>query len=97
MTYEIQQTHTFADWHHSLRDLRARIAIGRSIDRAHTGNLGDVKSVGEGVSEMRVDTGAGYRVYFTVRNRVVIVLLAGGDKSSQQDDIQLARKLAREF
>ena len=97
MTYEIQQTRTFAHWHHSLHDLRARIAIVRRIDRAYTGNLGDVKSVGEGVSEMRVDTGAGYRVYFTVRNRVVIVLLAGGDKSSQQDDIQLARKLAREF
>ena len=97
MTYEIQQTRTFANWHHSLRDLRARIAIGRRIDRAHTGNLGDVKSVGEGFSEMRVDTGAGYRVYFTLRNRVVIVLLAGGDKSSQQDDIQLARKLAREL
>ena len=97
MTYEIQKTRTFANWHHSLRDLRARIAIGRRIDRAYTGNLGDVKSVGEGVTEMRVDTGAGYRVYFTVRNRVVIVLLAGGDKSSQQDDIQLARKLAREF
>jgi putative addiction module killer protein len=72
------------------------VAIARRIDRASTGNLGDVKSVGDGVSEMRVDVGAGYRVYFTMRNGAVIVLLAGGDKSSQSADIRRAQKMAKE-
>lgn len=68
--------------HTSVLDLRAKVAIARRIDRASAGNLDDIKPVGDGVSEMRVDVGAGYRVYFTLRNSVVIVLLAGGDKSS---------------
>jgi putative addiction module killer protein len=96
MNYLIQQTTIFVTWHASIRDLRAKVAIARRIDRASTGNLGDIKSVGDGVSEMRVDVGAGYRVYFTMRNGVVIVLLAGGDKSSQNTDIRRAKKLARE-
>ncbi|ACE85954.1 type II toxin-antitoxin system RelE/ParE family toxin [Cellvibrio japonicus] len=96
MNYLIQQTQTFAKWHKSLRDLRAKLAIARRIDRIKAGNLGDVKSVGEGVSELRIDVGAGYRVYFTVRNGVVVVLLAGGDKSTQQADIKRARQLAQE-
>ncbi|PMZ29977.1 addiction module antitoxin RelB, partial [Pseudomonas sp. GW247-3R2A] len=75
----------------SVRDLRAKIAIARRIDRASAGNLGDIKPVGDGVSEMCVDVGAGYRVYFTLRNSVVIVLLAGGDKSSQTADIRRAK------
>jgi putative addiction module killer protein len=96
MNYLIQQTTIFVAWHASIRDLRAKVAIARRIDRASTGNLGDIKSVGDGVSEMRVDVGAGYRVYFTMRNGVVIVLPAGGDKSSQNTDIRRAKKLARE-
>ena len=72
------------------------MAIARRIDRASAGNLGDIKPVGDGVSEMRVDVGAGYRVYFTLRRNVVIVLLAGGDKSSQTADIKRAKKLAKE-
>ena len=97
MTYIVQQTPTFAQWHAALRDLRARIAIARRIDRASAGNLGDVKSVGEGVSELPVDVGAGYRVYFTMRGGVVIVLLAGGDKSSQTADIVAQRNWQRRF
>ena len=97
MTYLIQQTDTFARWHSSLRDLRARIAIARRIDRAASGNLGDVKTVGDGVSEMRVDIGPGYRLYFTRRGEVLILLLCGGDKSSQPRDIALARRLAGEL
>lgn len=97
MNFFIQQTHTFIQWHASIRDLRAKVAIGRRIDRAGAGNLGDVKSVGDGISELRVDVGAGYRVYFTVRGGVVIVLLAGGDKSSQDSDIKRAKKLAQEI
>jgi putative addiction module killer protein len=96
MNYLIQQTMIFATWHASVRDLRAKLAIARRIDRAAAGNLGDIKPVGDGVSEMRVDVGAGYRVCFTMRNSVVFVLLAGGDKSSQTADIRRAKKLAKE-
>jgi putative addiction module killer protein len=97
MAYLIQQTDTFANWHTALRDLRARIAIARRIDRAAAGNLGDVKPVGEGVSEMRVDVGPGYRLYFTRRGEMLILLLCGGDKSSQSRDIVLAKRLAGEI
>ncbi|MNF91239.1 hypothetical protein D3C85_623280 [compost metagenome] len=97
MAYLIQQTDTFANWHTALRDLRARIAIARRIDRAAAGNLGDVKPVGEGVSEMRVDVGPGYRLYFTRRGEMLILLLCGGDKSSQSRDIALAKRLAGEI
>jgi putative addiction module killer protein len=96
MHYLIQQTSAFVAWHTSIRDLRAKIAIARRIDRAAAGNLGDIKPVGEGVSEMRVDVGAGYRVYFTMRGGVVIVLLAGGDKSKQEIDIKRAKQMAKE-
>ncbi|OLF54389.1 type II toxin-antitoxin system RelE/ParE family toxin [Pseudomonas chlororaphis] len=97
MDYEILQTTVFARWHTTLRDLRARIAIARRIERASAGNLGDVKNLGGGLSQMRVDTGPGYRVYFTVRGRTLIVLLLGGDKSTQPADIDQARVLAKEF
>lgn len=95
MNYLIQQTSVFSEWHASVRDLRAKIAIARRIDRASVGNLGDIKSLGDGISEMRVDIGAGYRIYFTQRKGVIIVLLAGGDKSSQGTDIRRAKKLAK--
>lgn len=95
MEYEIQQTTLFAHWHLRLRDLRARIAIGRRIERAAAGNFGDVKALGGGLSEMRVDVGGGYRVYFTLRGSTLVVLLLGGDKSSQPDDIRQARTLAK--
>jgi putative addiction module killer protein len=97
MNYIVEQTETFAKWHSALRDLRAKTAIARRIDRAEHGNLGDVKPVGGDVSEMRVDVGAGYRVYFTLRGGVVVVLLAGGDKSTQQADIKRAVELAKEI
>ncbi|WP_425313514.1 type II toxin-antitoxin system RelE/ParE family toxin [Pseudomonas putida] len=96
MPYRLLQTPGFACWLASVRDLRAKVAVARRIERAAAGNLGDVKSVGGQVSEMRIDVGGGYRVYFTVRDGVVIVLLAGGDKSSQSQDIQLARKLVKD-
>jgi putative addiction module killer protein len=96
MNYLVQQTSVFVQWHASVRDLRAKIAIARRIERACAGNLGDIKPVGDGVCEMRVDIGAGFRIYFTMRNGVIIVLLAGGDKSSQSADIKRAKKLAKE-
>lgn len=93
----IQQTDTFSRWLRALRDLQAKAGILRRLSRAHAGNLGDVKSVGDGVSEMRVDIGPGYRLYFTRRGDALILLLCGGDKSSQTRDIMLAKKLAGEI
>jgi putative addiction module killer protein len=93
----IEQTRVFADWHQTLRDFKAKHAITRRIDRAAAGNFGDVKPVGGAVSEMRVDVGQGYRVYFTRRGMSIVVLLCGGDKSSQERDIRRAMQLAREI
>ena len=96
MAYLVQQTEAFAAWHASLRDLRAKLAIARRIDRIAAGTLGDIKPcVGE-VSELRVDMGPGYRLYFTMRGGVMVLLLAGGDKRTQEADIRRARKLASE-
>lgn len=97
MNYTVEQTKNFIQWHKTLRDLRAKIAISRRIDRAENGNLGDIKPVGGNVSEMRIDVGAGYRVYFTLRGGELIILLAGGDKSTQQADIKRAIQLAKEI
>lgn len=97
MTYLIKQTDIFARWLSGLRDTQGKVAVLRRIDRIRAGNLGDVRSVGVGVSELRLDAGPGYRVYFTRRGDVVIVLLCGGDKSSQQRDIKLAQQLAGEI
>lgn len=97
MTYHIKQTDIFARWLSGLRDTQGKVAVLRRIDRIRAGNLGDVRSVGVGVSELRLDAGPGYRVYFTRRGDVVIVLLCGGDKSSQQRDIKLAQQLAGEI
>jgi putative addiction module killer protein len=83
---EVRQTDAFADWLASLRDERARARVNLRIRRVSLGNLGDVKPVGEGVSELRIDYGPGYRVYLSQRGAKVIVLLCGGDKKSQQVD-----------
>ena len=96
MKYIIEQTESFANWHSTLRDLRAKSAIARRIERAENGNFGDTKSVGSGISEIRIDVGAGYRVYFTIRSGLMVILLAGGDKSTQRADINRAIKLANE-
>jgi putative addiction module killer protein len=95
MIYTVRQTTEFARWHSGLCNLSAKIAIARRIDRAAAGNFGDSKSLGSGLSEMRLDVGRGYRIYFNIRNRAVIVLLAGGDKSTQSADIQRARTLSK--
>jgi len=86
----IKITDTFSKWFDGLRDHQARIRIQARIDRAQSGNYGDWKPVGEGVSEMRVHYGAGYRVYFIERGKTLIVLLAGGTKSGQAHDIKTA-------
>ncbi len=94
---EIRQTERFAKWFGRLRDRTVRSRIQARIDRTRFGNLGDVKSVGSGVSEMRIDVGPGYRLYFTRRGDRLIVLLCGGDKSSQQEDIREAISLAAQL
>jgi putative addiction module killer protein len=95
MMYEIRTTDTFENWLKALKDRKAVLAIAKRLDRAMKGNLGDVEAVGDGVSEMRIFFGPGYRLYFTMQNGKLIVLLCGGDKSSQQRDIQKAKELAR--
>lgn len=91
----VQKTPNFNAWLAGLRDDQARVRVAERIDRLVAGNPGDVGPVGEGVSEMRINYGPGYRVYYVVRGRRVIVLLAGGDKSSQRRDIRIALQLAR--
>jgi putative addiction module killer protein len=92
---EIRKTEHFAKWIDSLQDIRARARIQARIERLIIGNPGDVKAVGEGVSEMRIDHGPGYRVYYTQLGRSVVILLAGGNKSTQDRDIRTALRLAR--
>jgi putative addiction module killer protein len=92
---EIRKTESYARWIDGLRDIRARARILARVERLATGNPGDVKPVGEGVSEMRIDYGPGYRVYYTQRGRELVILLAGGDKSTQARDIKTALRLAR--
>ena len=92
---EIRETSTFIDFIEDLRDDRARAKISARIERLTVGNAGDVEPVGEGISEMRIHDGPGYRVYFVRRGERVIVLLCGGDKSIQEKDIKAAKLLAK--
>ena len=91
---EIRKTLAFSSWMEGLRDHRARAKIAARVDRLALGNLGDVEPVGEGVSELRLHYGPGYRIYFVRRGRALIVLLCGGDKSTQAKDIKKAKELA---
>ena len=93
--YQLQRTDVFDNWLLGLRDMRAKARILARLESARLGNLGDARSVGDGVSEMRVDVGTGYRVYFTRRQRVVLILLCGGDKSTQARDIARAKLMVR--
>ena len=93
---DVRQTTRFSTWLTGLRDDRARAKILKRIDRAKKGNLGDVGPVGQGVSEMRIFYGPGYRLYFIQRGKALIVLLCGGDKSTQDADIVEAKDMARE-
>ena len=92
---EIRKTENFAKWINGLRDIRARAQILVRIERLASGNPGDVKAIGEGVSELRINYGPGYRVYYKRRGQKVVVLLAGGDKRTQAKDIKTALRLAQ--
>jgi putative addiction module killer protein len=92
---EVRQTPEYAAWFATLRDRVAKTRIDIRIRRLSLGNPGDVKPIGDGVSELRIDHGPGYRVYFVQRGSVLVVLLAGGDKSTQAQDIRKAKTLAR--
>ena len=92
---EIRKTDVFVQWLDNLVDIQARARVQARIERLEAGNPGDVEPVGEGVSELRINYGPGYRVYFKRRGRELIILLAGGDKSTQAKDIKAALQLAR--
>jgi len=94
---EVRKTEIFAKWLDGLKDRRARARIQVRIDRVEMGNFGDVAPVGDGISELRIFYGPGYRVYFVQRGEVVVVLLSGGDKASQKSDIVKAKKIATQL
>jgi putative addiction module killer protein len=94
IVYTVLRSDEFDQWLTGLKDAKGKARIVARIKSAELGNLGDVKPVGEGVSEMRIHYGPGYRVYFTQRGRLLILLLVGGDKSSQKRDIVKAKALA---
>ena len=94
---EVRKTEVFVQWLDGLRDIQARARVQARIERLATGNSGDVEPVGAGVSELRIDYGPGYRVYFKRRGRELIILLAGGDKSTQAKDIKAALRYARDL
>ena len=94
---EVRATTRFTNWFKSLKDRRAKARIQARIDRVEMGHFGDVEPVGEGVSELRIFYGPGYRVYFVQKDAVVVILLSGGDKSSQKADIAKAKEIARQL
>ncbi len=94
--FEIRRTSEFVEWLTELGDVQARARIAKRLDRLENGNFGDARSVGEGVSELRFMFGPGYRVYYTVRGQVVVILLCGGDKKTQRKDIERATIMAKE-
>ena len=95
--YHSKRTETFKKWIAKLRDQRARARISEYLERLLEGNFSNVKPLGGGISELKIHYGPGYRVYYTERNGMIIILLAGGDKSTQERDITKARKLAQEW
>lgn len=97
MLYNIKKTDKFDKWLRKLKDIKAKVTIARRIDRMRDGYFGDCKNVGGSVFEMRIALGPGYRVYFTKRDEKIIIILIGGDKSTQQKDIDLAKNIAKEL
>ena len=97
MTIQIKTTLTFDSWLSKLKNLRAKAKINARIKRLQFGNFGDIKSVNDGIFELRIDEGQGYRIYLNNQNGVLVILLCGGDKSTQEKDIKQAKLLAQEL
>ena len=95
MNYEIHTTEVFDKWTAKLKDRQAAMAIALRLARVASGNFGNTKIIGDGVSELRIFVGPGYRIYYTIRNNEIVILLCGGDKSTQQNDIKQAKELAK--
>lgn len=95
--YKVLQTETFRKWFKRLRDDIAKFAIGQRIERIKSGNFGDSKSLGDNIFELRVNVSKGYRVYFKNKGESIVILLVGGDKSSQDSDIKTAKKMGKEL
>ena len=95
--YIIKQTDIFSKWLLKLKDTKAKVAILRRIQRVQEGNFGDYKSISSEINELRIITGPGYRVYYTIRNEEIVILLIAGDKSTQSEDILKAIKIAKEL
>ena len=95
MEYEIEKTEVFDKWLKKLRDRKAVLVIAARLDRAKLGNFGNVDPVGEGVTEMRIHLGPGYRLYYTIKEAKIIFMLCGGDKSTQKKDIKQAKEMAK--
>lgn len=94
---EVRKTEVFDEWFNNFRDRQTKFRIQARIDRMESGNLGDIQPVGEGVNEARLHFGAGYRLYFVTRGSELIILLCGGDKSSQQQDIKTAINMVKQL
>ena len=95
--YSIKQTSIFSKWLSKLKDVKGKVSVLRRVDRMRLGNFGDHKPVGNNISELRIQTGPGYRVYYTKKNDEIIMLLIGGDKSSQNEDIKKANEILKEL
>jgi putative addiction module killer protein len=95
--YDVVQTKEFERWHKGLRDSRAVARVTTAVERLQLGLIGDYKSVGGGISEIRITYGPGYRLYYTMKGKQLVILLCGGDKSNQKRDIARARKLRNEY
>ncbi len=95
--YLIKQTEVFRKWLHKLKDVKAKVSILRRVERMKIGNFGDCKFLGDNISELRLSIGPGYRIYYTLFESEIIILLVGGDKSTQAADIEKAKKLAKEY
>jgi len=95
--YLVKESVLFSKWLSKLKDIQGKVSIIRRVDRMKLGNFGDHKSLGNNVSELRITVGAGYRVYFTKCDEEIIVLLVGGDKSTQVNDIKKAKEMAKEY
>jgi len=95
--YIIKQTNIFSKWLYKLKDIKGKVSILRRIDRMKLGSFGDYKLINKNISELRITTGPGYRVYYTKKDDEIIVLLIGGDKSSQKDDIKKANDILKEL